>query len=161
MGMRAKLRGVLDVLIWLPPLVTRIILATVFLQSGWAKISRHAQTIAFFSHLGFGWMTSFVSIFVPWVEFLAGLMLLFGIMTEVASIALIIDMTVAIVIANQDVAGQIGQLFRFYDFLYVALLLWLLISGPGRVSAYRLACRLFGKTAGSRFSPSVSRVPPR
>jgi putative oxidoreductase len=140
MDLRAKvrdIRAVLDVLTWLPPLVTRIILSAVFLQSGWAKISRHAQTIAFFSHLGFGRSTSFVAVFVPWVEFLAGIMLLLGVMTEIASIALIIDMTVAIVVANQDIAGQIGELFRFYDFLYIALLLWLLISGPGRVSAYR------------------------
>ncbi|MCU1298751.1 MAG: DoxX family protein [Acidobacteriaceae bacterium] len=64
-------------------------------------------------------------------------MLLLGVMTEIASVALIIDMTVAIVVANQDVAGKIGELFRFYDFLYIALLLWLLISGPGRVSAHR------------------------
>jgi uncharacterized membrane protein YphA (DoxX/SURF4 family) len=140
MDLRAKvrdMRAVLAVLTWLPPLVTRIIISTVFVQSGWAKISRHAQTIAFFSHLGFGWSTSFVAVFVPWVEFLAGLLLLLGVMTEIASIALIIDMTVAIVVANQDVVGKIGELFRFYDFLYIALLLWLLISGPGRVSAYR------------------------
>jgi uncharacterized membrane protein YphA (DoxX/SURF4 family) len=147
MNLRTKSRRVLDILIWLPPFVTRIVLSTVFLTSGWGKISRHAQTVFFFSHLGFGWATSFVSVFVPWVEFLAGLMLLLGLMTEIASIALLIDMTVAILVANRDIAGQVGQLFRFYDFLFMALLLWLLVFGPGRMTAYRAIRRMSGKTA--------------
>jgi uncharacterized membrane protein YphA (DoxX/SURF4 family) len=125
------------VLIWLPPLVTRIILLYRIPAIWMGEDLSPRSNDCLSSHLGFGWSTSFVAVFVPWVEFLARLLFLLGVMTEIASVALIIDMTVAIVVANQNVAGHIGELFRFYDFLYIALLLWLLISGPGRVSAYR------------------------
>jgi len=134
---------------WLPPLLARCSLGFVFVQSGWGKIRDHDGTIAFFGELGFGSGTPFVAQFVPWTEFIAGALLVFGCLTDAACVALIIDMIVAIFVANGEKLHDAGKLFRFYDYLYIILMLWLLVAGPGPVAA---DAQLFRRAARERES---------
>jgi uncharacterized membrane protein YphA (DoxX/SURF4 family) len=122
-------------------LLTRVALGAVFLQSGLAKISHHAMTLTFFANLGFGRATPLVSVAIPWIEFLCGMALVGGVLSTVASFLLIADMTVAILVANPEVAVDIFKLLRFYDFLYILLLMGLIAYGPGLYSISTLVTR--------------------
>ena len=56
-------------------LMTRLALGALFTQSGFAKNPHHAMTAAFFANLGFGSTTPIVSVTIPWIEFICGLLL--------------------------------------------------------------------------------------
>jgi uncharacterized membrane protein YphA (DoxX/SURF4 family) len=105
------------------PLLTRICLSFVFLQSGALKVAKHEMTIAFFQHLGFASSSALLAIFIPLVELSCGLMLLIGLFTWQASVILGLEMAVAICVANRDAFASFGLMFRLYDFLYILLFL--------------------------------------
>ncbi len=54
---------------------------------------------------------------------------------------LMVVMMVAIATAKRDELSSVSDLFGFSEFLYILLLLWLLISGPGAISLDRLLFR--------------------
>ena len=122
-------------------LLTRLALGAVFIQSGFAKITYRAMTLAFFANLRFGRATPLVAATIPWIEFLSGMALAAGALTTISSFLLIADMTVAILVANPDVAVDIFKLLRFYDFLYILLLMGLIAHGPGMYSMKSLGRR--------------------
>jgi uncharacterized membrane protein YphA (DoxX/SURF4 family) len=131
-------------------LLTRLALGSVFIQSGFAKITHHAMTVIFFANLGFGKATPLVSIAIPWIEFISGIALIGGLLSRLASFVLIADMTVAIVVANPEVAADIFKLLRFYDFLYILLLMGLISYGPGLFSFEGLIARLVSSSRQRR-----------
>lgn len=96
------------------------------------------MTIAFFANLGFGSITPIVSAIIPWIEFVCGVALIGGIASRFAAFLLTADMAVAILVANPDVTTDIFKLLRFYDFLYILLLIWLISFGSGPYSLGRL-----------------------
>ena len=88
--------------------------------------------------------------FVAGVEFVCGSLLTVGFLSSVASVALLIDMTVATLTeAISTMPKGISGLSWLDDFLYlpevlyVLFFIWLICSGPGKCSVdYWLACKL-------------------
>ena len=88
--------------------------------------------------------------FVASVEFVGGSLLTMGLLSSVASVALLIDMTVATATnAVSTLPKGLSPLSWVDDFLYlpevlyVLFFIWLLFSGPGRFSVdYWLAGKL-------------------
>jgi uncharacterized membrane protein YphA (DoxX/SURF4 family) len=72
---------------------TPLALGTVFIKSGFAKITHHAMATAFFANLGFASTTLIVSVTIPWIEFICGVALVGGMLLRVAAFLLVADMT--------------------------------------------------------------------
>ncbi len=79
--------------------------------------------------------------FVSGVEFVGGLMLAVGLLSSVASAALLVDMLVAIVTAKLpgmpkglSPLNWLDEFLFLPEVLYVLFFVWLICSGPGRFS---------------------------
>jgi putative oxidoreductase len=128
-----RIRALLDAFAWLPPLVARIVVGWVFIESGWGKLHHIDKVIGFFTSLGLP-APAFQAHLVATTEFTGGLALLLGMFTRLASIPLMIIMFVAIATAKKDELHGFSDLIGFPEFLYMALLFWLLIAGPGKLA---------------------------
>ena len=118
---------------WLPPLFARIVVGWVFLWSGWGKLNALDRITQNFVEWGIPFphiMTPFVS----GVEFVGGLLLLFGLFTRVAAVPLAITMVVAILSAKLADVDSLETLLGFEEVAYMALFGWLAVAGPGPVS---------------------------
>ncbi|HEY3202978.1 MAG TPA: DoxX family protein [Thermoanaerobaculia bacterium] len=125
---------------WLPPTVARLTLGWIFLQSGWGKLHDIPKVVAFFSQLGIP-APGFQARLVATTEFVCGCLLLLGLLTRLASLPLIISMTVAIVTAKKEEIHELSDLFGLSEYLFIALLLWLAAFGGGPLSLDRLLAR--------------------
>ena len=120
-------------LAWLPPLFARIVVGWVFLWSGWGKLNALDRITQNFVEWGIPFphiMTPFVS----GVEFVGGLLLLFGLFTRVAAVPLAITMVVAILSAKLADVDSLETLLGFEEVAYMALFGWLAVAGPGPIS---------------------------
>lgn len=119
---------------WFPPLLTRIVIGVVFVQSGWGKLHDLQKVIEFFTELGIP-APQLQAPFVAGVELVCGGLVLVGLLTRLASIPLIGTMAVAIITAKRDKIDELSDLFGFEEFLYIVLLIWLIVYGAGCISA--------------------------
>lgn len=107
-------------------LLLRVALAATFIAHGWAKFQNLEGTTAFFAGLG---LAAFFVYLVAVVELLGGLALLLGLFTDVAGIALAINMAFAIILVKLS-AGFLGG-FEFELVLLLAAL-GIAFAGPGK-----------------------------
>jgi putative oxidoreductase len=88
--------------------------------------------------------------FVSSVEFVCGSLLILGLLSSSASVALLIDMTVATLTSSLSKIpkglsplGWLDDFFYLPEVLYMLIFIWLLCSGPGKCSVdYWLAGKL-------------------
>jgi putative oxidoreductase len=128
-----RVRGLLEFFSWLPPLVARITVGWVFVESGWGKLHHLDKVTGFFTDLGLP-APGFQAHLVATTEFVGGLMLLVGLLTRLASAPLMIIMFVAIATAKKDDLHGFSDLIGFSEYLYMVLLFWLAIVGPGLIA---------------------------
>jgi putative oxidoreductase len=91
-----------------------------------------------------------MSYFVPGVEFVGGLLVTAGLLSNLACGALLVNMVVAILTSKLSTMPQGLSPFKWFDdflylpeVLYVLFFFWLICSGPGRFSVdYWLARKL-------------------
>lgn len=119
---------------WAAPLLARFTVGVVFVESGWGKLHHLDKVIGFFQSLGIP-AAEYQAPFVAGVELVAGALILIGLATRLAAIPLIGTMIVAIITAKKDDISGWTDIFGFSEFLYIVLLIWILLSGPGKVSA--------------------------
>lgn len=133
-------RTVREKLTWLPPLLTRVALGTVFLQSGWGKLHHLSKVIDYFTQLGIP-AANIQAPFVAGVELVCGTAILIGLLTRLASIPLMGTMVVAIITAKKaDITG-FASFMGVEEYAYLILLLWLAIRGAGCASIDHFLCR--------------------
>ncbi len=90
--------------------------------------------------------------FVAGVEFIAGMLLAIGFLSTPASVALLIDMTVAIITEavstlpkNLSALSWLDDFLYLPEVLYVLFFIWLICAGPGKFSVdFWLAGKLLG-----------------
>jgi putative oxidoreductase len=134
-GWRRWLGSELSKADWLPPLLARLWMGSSFLMSGVYHIGHVRESTAFFAQLHIPG-AAFFAPFVGWVEFIFGALLVVGLVTPLTVVPLIAIMIVATFTAKRPTLVQKpGDILTLGEPLYVLLLLWLGISGPGRVSA--------------------------
>ena len=88
--------------------------------------------------------------FVSSVEFVGGSLVAAGLLSSLASVALLVDMVVAILTTklsampkNVSPLGWVDNLLYLPEVLYVLILFWMICSGPGKLSVdYWLAEQL-------------------
>jgi len=145
-------------LAWLPPTVARLTVGWVFLLSGWGKLHNLQQVIDFFASIGIP-APGLQAPFASGTELVCGALLLLGLGTRLASVPLMVVMTVAIATARIDELTSAGALFGFVEFTYITLLLYLAVGGPGPLSLDHLLVRRAARaTAPSAPTAGAIRV---
>lgn len=129
---------------WLPILVARFSLGLFFAVSGYNKLfvpAKHEDLIHLMTNIGIPF-PEFTALLLGSVEFFGGLLLMVGLFSTFAAIALTVAMIVAIVTVEIDqiIPKGIGFLEWMSWFLYlpqvmyIILFGWLMTTGPGRCS---------------------------
>jgi putative oxidoreductase len=127
---------------WLPPLLARLTLGWVFFHSGLGKIQNIDRVIGFFTSLGLP-SPIFSAHLVGYTELIAGILLIAGLATRLASIPLIIIMTVAIRTALAEKVTDFSSLAATQEYLFIVLMIWLMVAGPGKVALDALVAKKY------------------
>ncbi len=154
-ALRRLTLAVAERLAWLPPTVARFTLGWVFLWSGWGKLHDLDGVIQFFTELGIP-RPELQAPFASGNELVCGALLVVGLCTRLVTIPLIVVMIVALVTAQRENAASLGDLFGLIEYLYVTLLVWIGIAGPGPLSADALLVRVMRSRAASIPKPSAA-----
>jgi putative oxidoreductase len=158
-GMLAIRRLVLTVaglLEWAPPTLARLTVGWIVLWSGWGKLYNPESVTQFFAELGIPY-PELQAPFASGTELACGVLLLIGLFTRVASVPLIIVMIVAIWTAQRENVTALGDLFGLSEYLYITLLIWLGVSGPGPLSLDAALVRLVASRDGR--APRTGTMP--
>jgi putative oxidoreductase len=126
-------RSVTQTLSPVAPLVARLTVGAVFVQSGWGKLHHLDKVIAFFTDLGIP-APALQAPFVSAVELVGGLLVLAGFGSRIASLLLSATMVVAILTAKRADLMGVTDLFGIVEWTYLVLLGWIAVAGPGRLS---------------------------
>jgi putative oxidoreductase len=114
-------------------LLARLAVGLVFLSTGWGKVHDLAKVTEFFTSLHIP-MPGLNAVVVGYSELLCGAALVLGLLTRLATIPLIVSMTVAILTAKR---ADIHGLFDFFgqeETTYLIVLMMIAILGPGDIS---------------------------
>jgi putative oxidoreductase len=137
---------------FLGPLIARLTLGVAFISSGWGKIHNLDKVTEYFTELGIP-APHIQAVFVSWVELVCGSLVLLGLATRLASIPLICTMIVALITAKaEDIAG-VSDLVGTIEFTYIALAVWLTVSGAGALSLDRVLARRSSSSSAPRGVP--------
>src|SRR5271156_5236094 len=106
-------------------------------QNGWAKLHNLPKVTEFFSSLGLpapGFTATFVSSF----EFVCGILLALGLLSRIAALGLVIDMTMAYITADREAFFSFftdpGKFYSADPFIFLFVGMVILIFGPGKFS---------------------------
>ncbi len=138
--LRTLILGIAGKLEWLPPTLARLCVGWVFVQSGWGKLHSLPQVTEYFRSLGIP-APELQAPFAAGTELVCGALVLIGLLTRLSSVPLIITMVVAIATAKKADLHGLDDLYGFIEYLYILLLLWLGVAGPGPISVDRIASK--------------------
>jgi putative oxidoreductase len=140
------------VLGFLPTLLTRLVVGHAFYQAGGGKIANLERTAEGFASIGIPWAEQ-NAVFIAYLEYLGGLLLVVGLLTRVTSFLLASTMVVAIATAHGAEfaemvrgASEVG-LTELQAFVLLLFLLWLFVFGPGPLSVDALIHRVLARRA--------------
>lgn len=125
---------------WLAPLLVRLFFGYFWLETGWAKIENLDGFIGRFVDWGIP-LPAFSATFSAWIEFLGGGLLMVGLLTRLTSVAMTINMIVAIVLVVIKKVDGFDDFIELDEFIYILIFFWLFMAGPGAVSIDTLVCR--------------------
>ena len=126
------------------PFAVRLTVGVVFAQTGWLKLNALPRMIQNFRERGIPAPEFFTPLALG-IEFVGGLMLLFGLLTRFAAVPLMIVMVVAILSAKLGEIDSIVTLLGFEEVSYFVMFAWLAIAGPGPVSLDHFVLRAAGR----------------
>ena len=121
---------------WLPALLLRATIGTIFASTGWGKVHNLDKVTAFFTELKIP-MPHLNAIVVGWSELICGSLLVLGLATRFAVLPLIVSMIVAILTAKLPDLHGVLDLVTTEEFLYLMVLMAIGILGPGKASIDR------------------------
>jgi putative oxidoreductase len=147
---------------WLAPLLGRLGVGLVFLSTGWGKVHSIPRVTQFFETLGIP-APGLNAVVVAYSELICGALLVIGLATRLATIPLIVSMTIAILTAKRSELHGIFDLVGFDEFTYLVVLVMIAIIGPGPVSLDHLLARKMGSRSDGRQGPreSARAAPPQ
>ena len=110
-------------------LLMRLVVAAIFINEGYGKLSDISGTVMFFAHLGLApWLVYVVGI----IEFVGGIAMLLGIFTGYAGIGFVVVL-IGVIFTGHVTHG--GFFFgHSYEFTLLTASLALALIGPGRFS---------------------------
>jgi putative oxidoreductase len=131
---------------WVGILLARLAVGVLFLLSGEGKLfrsDRRAQMQQTLREAGIPF-PQFNAVFVAVVEFVFGFLLVVGALTPLSCVMLSGVMIVAITttrirsIQSSSIGGWLSEFLYFPEVLYLVILVWLFLSGPGWISVDHL-----------------------
>jgi putative oxidoreductase len=136
-------------LAFVAPLLTRITVGYAFFLTGRGKLANLDQFAGFLSELGVPFATAQAP-FIAGLEFVGGICLVLGLLTRVMGIGLAATMLVALLTADRQTflsswlpTGEVGPL-DVPPWVFLLLLSWLVLYGPGRLSLDTLLAKRLG-----------------
>ena len=129
---------------WLAPLAVRIVVGSVFLETGWLKLNALPRMIQNFRDWGIP-APEVMTPLASGIEFACGALLLAGLLTRFAAVPLMIVMVVAIISAKWSEVDSFVTLMGFEEVSYFVMFAWLAIAGPGPVSLDHFVLRAAGR----------------
>jgi putative oxidoreductase len=138
-----RLLAVLDSYSWLGPLVLRIFFGYFWFETGLGKL----QNLDSFSERFMNWgvpFPTFSAALSGATDLIGGALLILGLFTRLATIPMLINMVVAISLVVIKNVGSFDDFVELDEFIYILILFWLLMAGPGRASLDTLLARWLG-----------------
>lgn len=145
--LRATLVAALAQVAFIGPLLPRLAVGYMFAETGWGKLQNIGQVVDFFTRIGIP-APEFQAHFVAGHELVCGALIVVGLATRLAAIPLTVIMAVALATAVEW-EGLTGLIVTD-EFTYAAVLVWLLVAGPGAASLDALIARWAGAGSGER-----------
>ena len=127
---------------WLGPLLLRLVFGWFWLETGWAKL----HNLDFFSQRFVEWGIPFPLLSATAsgaFDLIGGALLLLGLGTRLVAIPMIVNMLVALAVVVLPTISTLDEFVELDEVLYVAVLFWLLMAGPGKASLDHLIARRF------------------
>ena len=118
---------------WLGPLLLRLVFGWFWLETGWAKL----HNLAFFSARFVEWgipFPTFSATLSGATDLIGGALLMLGLGTRLATIPMIVNMLVALAVVVLPGISTLDEFVELDEVLYVAVLFWLFVAGPGKAS---------------------------
>jgi len=140
LALRRLIHRVSAALRWLPPTVARLTLGWIFLESGWGKLHSLPKVVEFFRSLGIP-APELQAPLASFTELVCGALILAGLFTRLASVPLVITMIVATATAKKEAIHAVDDLFGIVEYLYILILMYIGIGGPGPLSLDNLLVR--------------------
>jgi putative oxidoreductase len=125
--------GLASSLDWLAPLLMRIYFGYFWAETGWGKI----HNLNAFAQRFIGWGVAYPHISAAlsgYTEWIGGILLMLGLFTRLVSIPLMFNMFVALVKVKMKEVTGIDDFAEMDEALYMFILFWLMMAGPGRIS---------------------------
>ncbi len=140
----AGLLKCLNQLEWLPILLVRLSVGLLFFESGRGKLFVKLEELGeFFVKLGIPF-PHFNAVFVSTVEFVGGICLILGLATRIFSAQLFFVMLVAILTSEIKKVSTLGDFLYLPEVSLLVIFVWLIFSGPGKISIDHLLSRKLG-----------------
>ena len=134
---------------WLAPLTLRLFFGYFWAETGWAKLHNLDGATERFVDWGIPF-PAFSATFSAGAEFVGGVLLMAGLLTRVTSIALLINMVVAIAFVVIKNVADFDEFVELDEFVYILIFFWLAMAGPGKASLDTFVARALGLSAASR-----------
>jgi putative oxidoreductase len=128
---------------WLAPLLMRIYFGYFWTETGWGKI----HNLDAFARRFAGWgipYPHFSALLSAYTEWIGGILLMLGLFTRLISIPLMFNMFVALMTVKLKEVTGIDDFVEMDEALYMFILFWLIMAGPGRISVDHLLRRALG-----------------
>jgi putative oxidoreductase len=133
---------------WLGPLLVRLVFGYFWLETGWAKLHNLDLFTARFVDWGIPF-PAFSAALCAGTECIGGLLMVLGLATRLTMVPMIVNMLVALVVVVLPGISTLDAFVELDEVLYVAVLAWLLIAGPGRASVDHVVARRWAQAAAS------------
>lgn len=114
-------------------LLGRLSVGLLFLSTGWGKVHDIPRVVGFFRQLGIP-APEFHAVLVGYSELLCGAALVVGLLSRLATVPLIVSMTVALLTAKRDDIHGLFDLVGQDELTYLVVLVMIAILGPGRIA---------------------------
>jgi putative oxidoreductase len=157
-NVRERLLALASRLGFLAPLLIRVTVGVVFIQTGWGHLTHMSDTVAAFRD-DFGVpLPELNARIASCTEFFGGILVLLGLGTRLAALPLAFTMLVAIATAKRgQLSGvsfdSVTTLLGFEEWSYLVMFLVIAIIGPGRLSVDALIARRLAR--GAAPSPTL------
>jgi len=116
--------------------------------TGWAKIDNLDAMAERFAEWGIPF-PAFSAALSGYTELVGGALIVLGLLTRLASVPLFVNMVVAIATVNIKRVSSLDDFVELSEPLYALVFLWLVFTGPGRISLDALLRRWLAPAGGA------------
>jgi putative oxidoreductase len=126
---------------WVPQLLMRLFVGYFFFETGWGKVHNLGGMAERFAGWGIP-APAFSAALSGYTELVGGALVLAGLFTRLASVPMVINMLVALLVVKMKKVAGIDDFVELDEPLYALSFLWLVFSGPGKASLDHLLSRV-------------------